>query len=155
MYFAGLNLNPQLSHTQGLEVISWAAVTGGYVYQFYKYKGASKVAAIKGGKVKASQVPIVARLATTVHAAAFHIPLVGYIFATAYNGFYQPDWLSDYPLPLELSIRDNSMVRTFAAIVFTGFVKLGGVVLDHLGAQWAAIGVSCLPTRNIVPNVVP
>lgn len=144
MYFAGLNLNPHLSHMQGLEAVAWVATTGGFAYQLYKTSGTSKTAIVKSGQLKANKISTVAKVATATHGAAFFVPIVGYIFATAYNGFEQPEWLSDYPLPLELSIRDNSMVRTFAAVAFIGFSKLSGVCLGHLSSQWVVICVSYL-----------
>lgn len=139
MYFAGLNLTPQLSHTQGLEAVVWAATTGGLAYRLYKIRATNKLVVTNH---KRALIPVAAKVATAFHAASASLPVVGYIFATAYNGLEQPEWLRRRPIPIELSTRDNFIVRTVAAVAFIGFSRLSGSCLDHLGSQFAAIGVS-------------
>jgi hypothetical protein len=146
MYFAGL------SHNQGLESIAWLCSVGGLTYQLYKSKLGADIASANGGGLKVSNVPIRARVATIVHASAFLVPLCGYIATTALNRFDQPDWLIDFALPDEnISIRDKSLARTVGAFAFVGLSKLYGIAFDHLGSQWAAIGVCLNPRfRNII-----
>jgi hypothetical protein len=148
MYFAGLNI----SHNQGLEGLVWLSTTGGLAYQLYKTRLVAKLASAKGGKLKSKRIGNFATVSTVIHSTAFFAPLLGYVVSTALNGLEQPDWLVEFALPDDdVSIRDKANARTIAAVAFIGFSKLVASAYDHLGAQWAGIGVSLLhPTRNLI-----
>jgi len=138
MYFAGLNIN----HNNGLEGLVWLSTAGGLGYQLYKARLVAKLASAKGGKLKTKRIGNFATVSTIIHSTAFFAPLIAYIVSTALNAFEQPDWLTEFALPDDnVSIRDKANARTIAAVAFIGLSKLAASAYDHLGAQWAGIGV--------------
>ena len=116
----------------------------------------SKVGDIKPGSTGPR---IWTNLALLGQFSGFILPQLVYWIATAYNGFRQPEWMTEHALPSPpdfFGVNGVVVGRVAGLLAVIAGTHFARTALKTLGDQYHAIGVSVLPFRGLLDaNIFP
>lgn len=135
-----------------MELIVWGSTVGSLALSTLNLRGQLKNGRSKAGNIKPGSTGprIWTTLALLGQFFGFFLPQVVYWTTTAYNGFRQPEWMTEYTLPSPPDVFGVNGVVAGRAVgllaVFAGRI-FATTALKTLGDQYHAIGVGPLSSN--------
>jgi len=145
MYVAGIM--DHFTDAPRMELIVWGSTVGIFTSLVFRAHSQVKRARSRAGGIKPGSTGprIWTSLALLGQFGGITVPPLIYWTTTAYNGFKQPEWMTEYALPSPPDVfgADGVMVgRTAGLLAFFAGEMLIHSAVKALGDQFHAIGVS-------------
>ena len=137
-----------------MELIVWGSTMAIFMSGVQGARSQLKTASSKSGNVKSGSTgPLIwTSLAFVGHSAGLYLLPIVYWSATASNGLRQPEWMTEYALPLPPDIFgvDGVIVgRTVGLLGVLVGAMLSGSAVKALGDQFCRFGVSASLFRGL------
>jgi len=144
MYVAGIM--DHFSDAPRMELLVWGSTVGILTSLIFRSHSKVKGARSKAGSIKPGSTgpPFWTNLAVLGQLSAVNVPPLIYWTTTAYNGFKQPEWMTEHALPSLPDVfgADGVVVgRTAGLLAFFAGGALVHSALKVLGDQFHVIGV--------------
>lgn len=143
-----------LSDTRAtMELVIWVWTVSGVVPSVFGLRRQLKNAKSRAGSIKPGSTGprIWTGLLLLSQFCGFFLPQLVYWTATGYNGFRQPEWMTEHALPSPpyvLGVDGMVVGRAVGLMAMLAGKALAGTAMKALGDQYSPIGVSALFFRG-------